>query len=70
MTLILLILRMIPVLGPSLRWSVVLLTDVFFSDFSPPDADGDSWSNGSASSPSSPIRWTSERIFSAGAKKK
>ena len=40
-----------------------------FSDFCPSDAQGDPTSNGSASSPSSPIRSTSKRIFSAQAKK-
>ena len=39
------------------------------SDFCPSDAQGDPTSNGSASSPSSPIRSTSKRIFSARAKK-
>ena len=40
-----------------------------FSDFCPSDTQGDPTSNGSASSPSSPIRSTSKRIFSARAKK-
>ena len=39
------------------------------SDFSPSDAEGDPSSNGSASSPSSPMRWTSKGIFSTRAKK-
>ena len=39
------------------------------SDFSPSDAEGDPSSNGSASSPSSPIRSRSKGIFSAWAKK-
>ena len=43
--------------------------ECIFSDFSPSDAEGDPSSNGSASSPSSPIRSTSKRIFSARAKK-
>ena len=40
-----------------------------FSNFSPSDAEGDPSSNGSASSPSSPIRSTSKGIISARAKK-
>ena len=41
-----------------------------FSDFSPSDAEGDQTSNGSALFPSSPIRSTSKRIYSARTKKK
>ena len=41
-----------------------------FSDSSPSDAEGDPTSNGSALSPSSPIRSTSKRIYSARKKKK
>ena len=69
LTLILLILVLIPVLGLNLRLSVVLMDESIFSDFCPSDAQGDPTSNGSASSPSSPIRSTSKRIFSARAKK-
>ena len=43
--------------------------ECIFSDFSPSDAEGDPSSNGSASSPSSPIRSTSKGIFSARANK-
>ena len=43
--------------------------EYIFSDFCPSDTQGDSTSNGSASSPSSPIRSTSKRIFSARARK-
>ena len=41
-----------------------------FSDFCPSDAQGDPTSNGSASSPSSPIRSTSKRIYGARTTKK
>ena len=43
--------------------------ECIFSDFSLSDAQGDLSSNGSASSPSSPIRSTSKIMFSAQAKK-
>ena len=43
--------------------------ECIFSALSPSDAEDDPSSNGSASSPSSPIRSTSKRIFSARVKK-
>ena len=43
--------------------------ECIFSDFAAADAEGDPSSNGSALSPSSPIRSTSKRIFSAWAKR-
>ena len=56
LTLILLILVLILVLGLNLRLSVVLMMNLFFLIFVRQIPKVNSMSNGSASSPSSPIR--------------
>ena len=69
LTLILLILGLNLVLGQNLRLIFGNDDECIFSDFSSSDAEGDPSSNGSSSSPFSPIRSTSKGIFSVRAKK-